>query len=75
MVEALDRIRAVRGQAAPNLGFLAGLRAIDQCQGDIHKAKTRFQGKKDKSKEVQQQRQPSSVASGETSTTAASDDD
>ena len=33
--EALHTIRLVRSCVQPNIGFLAGLRAIEQCDGNI----------------------------------------
>jgi protein-tyrosine phosphatase len=40
--QALDMVRYVRPQASPNLGFLASLRALEQCQGDVKQARLRF---------------------------------
>lgn len=39
---ALTRIRRVRSNANPNLGFLASLRALEQCNGDVSKARERM---------------------------------
>jgi protein-tyrosine phosphatase len=35
---ALETIRSVRPQISPNLGFIASLRALEQCEGDIQQA-------------------------------------
>ena len=35
MSQALQQIRAVRPDAAPNLGFLASLRSLEKCKGNI----------------------------------------
>jgi Dual specificity phosphatase, catalytic domain len=40
--EAMARIRAVRPEAEPNLGFVAGLRALEQCQGNFEAAMVRL---------------------------------
>ena len=40
--QALERIRHVRPIANPNLGFLAALRALEQCEGDVSKARERL---------------------------------
>jgi predicted protein tyrosine phosphatase len=42
---ALTRIRAVRPQAAPNLGFIACLRALEQCHGNVAAARKRMASK------------------------------
>jgi predicted protein tyrosine phosphatase len=39
---ALTQIRAVRPQAAPNLGFIACLRALEQCHGNVALARQRM---------------------------------
>ncbi len=39
---ALMRIRRVRPNANPNLGFLASLRALEQCEGNVTKARDRM---------------------------------
>ena len=39
---ALTRIRHVRPNASPNLGFLASLRALEQCNGNVTKARERM---------------------------------
>jgi predicted protein tyrosine phosphatase len=36
--QALTMLRAVRPTAHPNLGFVAGLRALEQCHGDLNAA-------------------------------------
>jgi len=38
----LERIRRVRPNANPNLGFLSSLRALEQCEGDVTKARERL---------------------------------
>lgn len=43
--EALAQIRRVRSEVSPNLGFLASLRALEKCDGDVRKAMLRIQGK------------------------------
>lgn len=40
--ESLDRIRQVWPRASPNLGFVASLRALEQCQGDVQRAHGRL---------------------------------
>jgi protein-tyrosine phosphatase len=40
--QALQTIRRVRPEASPNLGFLACLRALEQCHGNIAKARERL---------------------------------
>ena len=40
--QALQTIRQVRPEANPNLGFLACLRALEQCSGDIQRARKRL---------------------------------
>ena len=47
--ESLDLIRSTR-DVNPNLGFLAGLRAIEKCGGDIQKTQQRLARKRDKKK-------------------------
>jgi protein-tyrosine phosphatase len=44
--QALAIIRQVRPQALPNLGFIACLRAIEQCDGDIQSARKRMDSKR-----------------------------
>jgi predicted protein tyrosine phosphatase len=39
---ALTRIRRVRPNASPNLGFLASLRALEQCHGNLTNARERM---------------------------------
>lgn len=39
---ALERIRRVRRNANPNLSFVASLRALEQCGGDVSKARERL---------------------------------
>lgn len=48
--ESFDLIRATR-EVNPNLGFLAGLRAIEKCGGDVKKAQQRLTRKKNKKQE------------------------
>jgi protein-tyrosine phosphatase len=36
--QALNTLRSVRPQISPNLGFIASLRALEQCEGDVQKA-------------------------------------
>jgi protein-tyrosine phosphatase len=38
MEDALHKIRLVRPSIQPNIGFIAGLRAIEQCHGNIEAA-------------------------------------
>lgn len=40
--QALDAIRKVRPQVSPNMGFIAGLRALEQCHGEIELARARL---------------------------------
>jgi len=40
--QALHVIRQARPHASPNMGFIAGLRALEQCQGDIVAARGRL---------------------------------
>lgn len=42
--ESLDLIRSAR-DVNPNMGFLAGLRAVEQCNGDVRLAQERLKGK------------------------------
>lgn len=42
VAEALQVIRKVRPEASPNLGFLAGLRALEQCGGNVGDAMERM---------------------------------
>lgn len=42
VAQAMDCIRRVRPEASPNLGFLATLRAIEQCDGDLTASKWRL---------------------------------
>jgi predicted protein tyrosine phosphatase len=46
--EALQTIRRVRPEAHPNLGFLACLRALEQCHGNITKARERISVRSEK---------------------------
>lgn len=39
---ALERIRRVRPNCNPNLGFVASLRALEQCNGDVSRARERL---------------------------------
>ena len=48
--EALDQIRSSRKQIQPNLGFVAGLRAIEQSNGNIHQAILRMNHRKKQGK-------------------------
>ncbi len=43
--DALAQIRNARSEISPNLGFLASLRALEQCDGDVRKAIERMQEK------------------------------
>lgn len=36
--DSLARIRVVRSEISPNLGFLASLRALEQCNGNVEEA-------------------------------------
>ena len=42
LADALDEIRRARNQISPNLGFLASLRALEKCDGDVKKAMERL---------------------------------
>jgi protein-tyrosine phosphatase len=42
LAEAMDVIRRVRPEAMPNFGFIACLRALEQCEGEIYKARKRL---------------------------------
>jgi predicted protein tyrosine phosphatase len=46
--QALAILRQVRPQVLPNLGFIACLRAIEQCHGDIQAARERLDSQKTK---------------------------
>jgi protein-tyrosine phosphatase len=46
--EALAAIRKARPEIRPNLGFLASLRALEQCDGDVEKAMQRMRERKGK---------------------------
>ena len=46
LAEALDCIRKVRPEASPNMGFLAGLRALEQTQGDVEAAMERMKSRR-----------------------------
>jgi protein-tyrosine phosphatase len=46
--EALAAIRKARPEIRPNLGFLASLRALEQCGGDVKKAMQRMRERKGK---------------------------
>ena len=46
---ALETVRKARPEIFPNMGFIASLRALEQCDGDIDKAIERL-GSKDKNK-------------------------
>lgn len=39
--QAMEQIRVVRPEASPNMGFVAGLRALEQCGGNIEDAQQR----------------------------------
>lgn len=39
---AIAQIRAVRPDASPNIGFLASLRALEQCRGNLQAARERM---------------------------------
>ena len=43
--QALRRIRAARPEASPNMGFIASLRALEQCQGSVAAARKRLEKK------------------------------
>jgi hypothetical protein len=43
--DALAAVRQVRSGASPNLGFVAALRAIEQCDGDVGAAMQRMKQK------------------------------
>jgi protein-tyrosine phosphatase len=49
--QALQTIRQVRPEANPNLGFLACLRALEQCYGDIPKAREQLSLRFEKAKD------------------------
>lgn len=49
MWQALQKIRAVRPDASPNVGFLASLRALEQCGGDVQAAKQRMHSRRSSS--------------------------
>lgn len=42
LAEALESIRRVRPQIHPNLGFIAGLHALQQCHGNVAAARERL---------------------------------
>eukprot|EP00934_Nitzschia_sp_Nitz4_P008761 Nitzschia sp. Nitz4//scaffold140_size61219//5791//6339//NITZ4_006430-RA/size61219-processed-gene-0.41-mRNA-1//1//CDS//3329536197//8751//frame0 len=44
--QATDKIRAVRPQMAPNMGFVASLKALEKCSGDVEKAKERMMSRR-----------------------------
>lgn len=46
MAQALQKIRAVRPDAAPNMGFVAALRALEQCQGSVPAARERMSSRR-----------------------------
>jgi len=56
LVEALAQIRTAR-DVNPNLGFIAGLRAIEKCGGDIQKAQERLTRKHNNNNPTQAQQQ------------------
>jgi protein-tyrosine phosphatase len=39
--QAMEQIRVARSEASPNMGFVAGLRALEQCGGNIEDAQQR----------------------------------
>eukprot|EP00980_Cylindrotheca_fusiformis_P014433 scaffold3845_cov67-Cylindrotheca_fusiformis.AAC.1 len=43
--QAMDTIRAVRPEVLPNLGFIAWLRALEACDGNIEQARKRLRRK------------------------------
>ena len=43
--QAMELMRKARPQVQPNLGFLASLRALEQCGGDIEKAARRMKNR------------------------------
>ena len=46
--DALNRIRHVRHEISPNLGFLASLRALEQCDGNVKEAVQRMRESKNR---------------------------
>eukprot|EP00977_Amphora_coffeiformis_P024357 scaffold15612_cov105-Amphora_coffeaeformis.AAC.2 len=46
--QALQQIRAVRPDAAPNMGFLASLRGLEQCKGNMAAAMERMHSQSSK---------------------------
>ena len=48
LCRALPQIRAVRPDAAPNIGFVASLRALEQCEGNITAAMERMASRRTK---------------------------
>ena len=49
LAEAMDVIRRVRPEGMPNIGFIACLRALEQCEGDVDKARSRLSKRGDES--------------------------
>jgi protein-tyrosine phosphatase len=39
--QAMEQIRVARPEASPNMGFVAGLRALEQCGGNVEDAQQR----------------------------------
>jgi protein-tyrosine phosphatase len=39
--QAMEQIRVARPEASPNMGFVAGLRALEQCSGNVEDAQQR----------------------------------
>jgi Dual specificity phosphatase, catalytic domain len=54
VAESLRLIRTVRQDVNPNLGFLAGLKAIEKCNGDIYRAHERL----NKSRIIKKEKEP-----------------
>ena len=40
--QALQQIRVAREAVSPNIGFIAGLRALEQCKGNVKEAQKRM---------------------------------
>jgi hypothetical protein len=43
--QAMEKIRTARPDASPNIGFIAGLRALEQCNGNVQEAILRMKKK------------------------------
>lgn len=48
LAEALNEVKRVRPVASPKLGFIAGLRAIEQCNGNVEAARRRMEASRTK---------------------------